>query len=359
MDKIKVAVLGATGMVGQRFITLLENHPYFDVTVLAASERSAGKKYKNLMSDKWKIERPMPKYAEDITVKDVYDVENISKEVSLAFCALNMSANEIKDIEERYAKAEVVIVSNNSANRHTPDVPMLMPEINYRHLEAIPAQKKRLGTKYGFILVKPNCSIQSYVPALDALKEFGLEKVIVSTYQAISGSGKTFSEWPEINDNVIPYISGEEEKSEKEPLKVWGTFDGNKFINATKPIISAQCIRVPVSDGHLATVSVKFTNKPTIEEIIDRWENYTSEISKYNLPTSPAKFLTYFKENDRPQTGLDRNLYGGMGISVGRIREDNILDYKFVCLSHNTLRGAAGGALLGAELLKARGYLER
>ncbi len=354
MQKTKVGILGATGMVGQRFVTLLENHPYFDVRVLAASKNSARKTYAMATNGKWKLEQEVPAYAKDIIVQDIYDVDNIKENVELVFCALNMEKEEILKIEEMYAKAEIVVVSNNSANRWTKDVPMLMPEINYAHLDAIEAQKQRLGTQKGFIMVKPNCSIQSYVPALDALKQYGLEKVVVSTYQAISGSGKNFSDWPEMIDNIIPFISGEEEKSEQEPLKIWGTFEKNEFVKANLPIISAQCIRVPVLDGHMATVSVKFKNKPSLEQILNTWKNYKSEIEQYQLPSSPEKFLTYFEEENRPQTKLDRNLYNGMGITIGRLREDNLYDYKFVCLSHNTLRGAAGGALLGAELLKPK-----
>ena len=358
MKKTRVGILGATGMVGQRFVSLLENHPYFEVVVLAASSNSSGMKYIDSVNDRWKLNQPIPEYAKNIIVEDVQNVDSVKEKVDLVFCALNMDKDEIIKIEELYAKSEVVVVSNNSAHRWTEDVPILMPEINSQHLEAIQAQKDRLGTKKGFIIVKPNCSIQSYVPALNALKDFGLEKVVVSTYQAISGSGKNFSDWPEMVDNVIPFISGEEAKSELEPLKIWGTFDGKKFVNASEPIISAQCIRVPVLDGHLATVSVKFKEKPLKEEIIKRWKEYRSEIEKYQLPLSPNKFLTYFEEENRPQTKLDRDLYNGMGISIGRLREDNIYDYKFVCLSHNTLRGAAGGALLGAELLKAKGLLD-
>lgn len=355
--KLKVGILGATGFVGQRFVTLLENHPYFEIAVLAASERSVGKTYYECIKDRWKLNLPIPENVKNMIIKNVNDVETISKEVDFVFCAVDMKKDEIKSIEEKYAKAETPVVSNNSAHRFTPDVPMVIPEINPEHFEIIEKQRKRLGTKYGFITAKPNCSIQSYVPALHALKEFGPKNVVVSTYQAISGAGKTFKDWPEIIDNVIPYIGGEEEKSENEPLKIWGAVDNDKIALAKTPLITTQCIRVPVSDGHLAAVYVSFEKKPTKEAILELWKNYSGEPQKFALPNAPKQFITYMEEDNRPQTGLDRDLEKGMGISVGRLREDAMFDYKFVCLSHNTLRGAAGGAVLTAELLKAKGYL--
>ncbi|MGB5823241.1 MAG: aspartate-semialdehyde dehydrogenase [Proteocatella sp.] len=358
MKKTNIAILGATGMVGQRFVTLLENHPYFDVKVLAASPNSKGKKYIDAVAGKWKLDSDIPSYVKEMVVEDVSDVDEISKHVELVLCALDLDNESIIKIEEAYAKNEIIVVSNNSANRWTQDVPVLIPEINIEQLEILEFQKKRLGTKKGFIVAKPNCSIQSYVPALDALKEFGLKEVIVSTYQAISGSGKTFVQWPEMVGNVIPYIGGEEEKSEKEPLKIWAKVEAGKIVNATEPVISAQCIRVAVLDGHMATVAVKFHRKPTKEEILDRWNNYNSKIADLDLPLAPKKFLNYMEDESRPQPRLDRDLEKGMAITIGRLREDSIFDYKFVCLSHNTLRGAAGGALLTAELIKKSGYLD-
>ena len=357
--KLKVGVLGGTGFVGQRLITLLSNHPSFEVVVIAASPSSAGKSYVEAVNGKWKLDLPMPEEVKNIIVKNINEVSEISSLVDFVFCAVNMPANEIRAIEEAYAKAETPVVSNNSAHRSTADVPMVMPEINPEHLEIIYSQRERLGTKRGFIVVKPNCSIQSYVPALHALKDFKPKKVFVSTYQAISGSGKVFSDWPEIMDNVIPYIGGEEEKSEKEPLKVWGHIEGDKIVNVAEPLISAQCVRVPVADGHLATVAVSFEKKPTKEEILKLWKEFKGRPQELKLPNAPEQFLTYFEECDRPQTRLDRDLEKGMGITLGRLREDNIFDYKFVCLSHNTLRGAAGGAVLTAELLLAEGFLTR
>lgn len=358
MKKTNIAVLGATGMVGQRFITLLENHPYFEVKALAASPNSAGKTYQEAVAGKWKLESEVPEYVKNIVVEDVSNVEKVSQDVDLVLCALELDKESIIKIEEAYAKKEIIVVSNNSANRWTKDVPVLIPEINKSQLEIIEFQKKRLGTTKGFIIAKPNCSIQSYVPALDALKEFEPEQVIVSTYQAISGSGKTFAQWPEMIGNVIPYIGGEEEKSEKEPLKIWATIENGEIVNAEKPVISAQCIRVSVLDGHMATVAVKFNKKPTKAQILDRWENYKSQIVDLDLPLAPKKFLNYMEDENRPQPVLDRDLEKGMAVTIGRLREDNILDYKFVCLSHNTLRGAAGGALLSAELVKKLGYLD-
>ncbi|MBO7304975.1 MAG: aspartate-semialdehyde dehydrogenase [Clostridia bacterium] len=358
MEKMKVGVVGATGMVGQRFLTLLENHPYFEVVALAASARSAGKSYKEAVGERWKMSVPMPeKYADMI----VYDAQNIEemKKCSFVFCAVDMKKDEIRALEEAYAKAEIPVVSNNSAHRWTPDVPMVIPEINDSHLEVIEAQRKRLGTKRGFIAVKPNCSIQSYVGALNALTQFGIKEVVATTYQAISGAGKTFNEWPEMIDNLIPFIGGEEEKSEKEPLRVWGKVEGGVIVPANSPVITTQCLRVPVSDGHMAAVFVKFENKPSKEDILKAWADYKGKPQTLGLPSAPEKFITYFEEDNRPQTKLDRDLYGGMGVSVGRLREDTVYDYKFVGLSHNTLRGAAGGAVLIAELLYREGYFAK
>ncbi len=357
MSKLRAGIVGATGMVGQRFITLIENHPYFEISALIASPSSAGKTYGEAVNGRWKMKTPLSDKIANMQVLNAEDIESVKPHVDFVFCAVNMPKAEIKALEEAYAKAEIPVISNNSANRGTADVPMLIPEINYAHSAIIESQKKRLGTKKGFISVKPNCSIQSYVPALEPLRKFGIKAVNVTTFQAISGAGKTFDTWPEMIDNVIPYIGGEEEKSEKEPLKVWGTIEGDAIVPATSPVISAQCIRVPVADGHLAAVSVSFENKPSIEEIKKAWAEYVGEAQRLELPLAPAQFLTYFEEDNRPQTNLDRDLYGGMGISIGRLREDTIFDYKFVCLSHNTLRGAAGGAVLGAELLYRQGYL--
>ena len=357
MNKLRAGIVGATGMVGQRFITLIENHPYFELSALVASPSSAGKPYGEAVKGRWKMNTPLSDKVAAMEVLNSEDIETVKKYVDFVFCAVNMPKDQIKALEEAYAKAEIPVISNNSAHRGTPDVPMLIPEINYAHSAVIESQKKRLGTKKGFISVKPNCSIQSYVPALEPLRKYGIKAVNVTTFQAISGAGKTFDTWPEMVDNVIPYIGGEEEKSEKEPLKVWGKVEGDVIVNATTPLISAQCIRVPVADGHLAAVSVSFENKPSIEQIKADWAAYVGEAQRLELPHAPEKFLTYFEEDNRPQTGLDRDLYGGMGISIGRLREDTIFDYKFVCLSHNTLRGAAGGAVLGAELLYKQGYL--
>ncbi|MBW9147919.1 aspartate-semialdehyde dehydrogenase [Clostridium sp. CM028] len=355
--KLKVGLLGGTGFVGQRLVTLLENHPYFEIAVIAASENSVGKTYYDAVNNRWKLDVPMPESVKNIVIKNINEVDVISSEVDFVFCAVNMKANEIREIEEKYAKAETPVVSNNSAHRGTPDVPMVIPEINADHFELINAQRKRLGTKRGFIVAKPNCSIQSYVPAISALMEYKPTKILVCTYQAISGSGKIFSDWPEIIDNVIPYIGGEEEKSEQEPLKIWGHMENNKIVNAAEPIISTQCIRVPVADGHLAAVFVSFENKPSKETILKHWASYEGKPQLLQLPNAPEQFLTYFEENDRPQARLDRDIEKGMGISLGRLRDDKLFDYKFVCLSHNTLRGAAGGAVLSAELLMKEGYL--
>ncbi len=357
MDKLKVGVIGATGMVGQRFLTLLENHPFFDVKCLAASARSAGKTYEEALGGRWKLKIPMPEKYKKMTVIDASDIETVASLVDFCFCAVDMKKDEIKALEEAYAKAEVPIVSNNSANRNTPDVPMVIPEINDAHLEIINAQRKRLGTKRGFIAVKPNCSIQSYVPALTALAEFEPVEVVATTYQAISGAGKTFESMPEILDNVIPYIPGEEEKSEQEPLKIWGHIENGEIVKANSPVITTQCLRVPVSDGHVAAVFVKFKKKPTVEQILNAWKNYEGEPQRLGLPSAPKQFITYFDEPNRPQPALDRDVERGMGICVGRLREDALYDYKFVGLSHNTLRGAAGGAVEIAELLTVKGYL--
>ncbi len=360
MKKINnVGIIGATGMVGQRFITLLENHPYFRVACVAASSNSKGLKYSKAVDGRWKMSTPIPESVKDLVVLDAsLDAEEMAKNVDFVFCAVNMKKDEIKELEYKYAKLECPVVSNNSAHRHTEDVPMIIPEVNPEHIEIIKSQRERLNTKRGFIAVKSNCSLQSYVPLLAPLKEYGIEEVFVSTYQAISGAGKTFDTFPDILDNCIPFISGEEEKSEIEPLKIFGHIENNKIVAATDIKLSAQCVRVAVSDGHLATVFVKFKNKPTKEEIINKWNNFKSSIDSLKLPSAPEKFITYFEEDNRPQPKLDRNLYNGMGISAGRLREDNIFDYKFVGLSHNTIRGAAGGAILLAELLEAKGYFD-
>ena len=359
MKKYNVAVIGATGMVGQRFCLLLENHPWFNVVALAASPSSAGKKYRDAVAGRWAMPSPVPEKFADMTVLDAEaDLGKIASAVDFVFCAVNMKKDEIKALEERYAKAEVPVISNNSAHRFTPDVPMIIPEINPDHAEIIGAQKKRLGTKRGFIAVKSNCSLQSYVPALHPLRKYGVKAVAVSTYQAISGAGKTFDRMPEIIDNVIPYIGGEEEKSEREPLKIWGHIEGGEIVCTDTPKITAQCLRVPVSDGHTAAVFVSFEKKPTKEEILRAWAEFSGEPQKLALPSAPKQFLHYFEEENRPQAKLDRNLENGMAVSVGRLREDILFDYKFVCLSHNTLRGAAGGAVLMAELLAAKGYFD-
>jgi len=356
-DKFKVGIVGVTGMVGQRFITLLENHPYFQISAIAASISSSGKTYENAVKNRWKMSTPIPERIKDMIVQDASIVEEFCSQVDFVFCAVDMKKEEIKALEEAYAKCETPVISNNSANRWVKDVPMVIPEINDSHLAIIDYQRKRLGTKTGFIAVKPNCSIQSYVPLLTPLLKFKPITVIASTYQAISGASKTFETWPEILDNVIPYIGGEEEKSEQEPLKIWGTIENGEIVKAKSPIISTQCIRVPVLDGHLATVFVKFENKPTKEEILELWKNYKGKPQLLKLPSAPKQFITYFEEDNRPQTNLDRDLENGMGISCGRLREDSVFDYKFVGLSHNTIRGAAGGAVLIAELLKEEGYL--
>ena len=357
MNKLRVGIIGATGMVGQRFIMLLNEHPYFEITAVVASPRSAGQKYGKAVLGRWKMTEPCPEKILNMQIISSDEVETVKSLCDFVFCAVNMSKDETRELEERYAKAEIPVVSNNSANRWTPDVPMVIPEINDAHLDVIEAQRKRLGTNHGFIAVKPNCSIQSYVPALTPLMKYGIKEIVVTTYQAISGAGKTFNEWPEMIDNLIPYIGGEEEKSEREPLRVWGCVENGVVVPASAPSITSQCLRVPVSDGHMAAVFVKFENKPTKEEILADWQNYKGKPQTLGLPSAPDQFITYFEEDNRPQTRLDRDLYGGMGVSVGRLREDSLYDYKFVGLSHNTLRGAAGGAVLIAELLYREGYL--
>jgi aspartate-semialdehyde dehydrogenase len=359
MQKLNVGVIGATGMVGQRFMLLLAEHPWFDVKVLAASSRSAGKTYKEAVGNKWAFDCPIPERYLDMTVLDAEkDMEQIGTQVDFVFCAVSLDKAATKALEERYAKAEIPVVSNNSAHRFTADVPMVIPEINDNHLAVIEAQRKRLGTKRGFIAVKSNCSLQSYVPLLHPLREFGVKEVAVCTYQAISGAGKTFTTMPEILDNVIPYIGGEEEKSEKEPLKIWGEVQGDEIVSAKGPAITAQCLRVPVSDGHTAAVFVRFENKPSKEQILSAWENFSGAPQSLQLPSAPAQFIRYFEEDNRPQAKLDRMEGNGMSVSVGRLREDSVYDYKFIGLSHNTLRGAAGGAVLLAELLAAKGYFD-
>ena len=354
-----IGIIGATGMVGQRFITLLENHPWFEIKVLAASARSAGKTYEEALGDRWAMKTPLSDKIKKMPVFDaVADMDKIVSEVDFVFCAVDMKKDEIRALEEAYAKKECPVISNNSAHRGTKDVPMIVPEINPEHAEIIHAQRKRLGTKKGFVAVKSNCSLQSYVPAIHPLMKFGPKNVLTCTYQAISGAGKTFERWPEMIDNVIPFIGGEEEKSEQEPLKIWGKIEGDEIVNASSPSITAQCIRVPVADGHLAAVFASFEKKPTKEEILKAWKEFKGVPQELELPSAPKQFLNYFEEENRPQTKLDRDMEGGMAVSIGRLREDTQYDYKFVCLSHNTLRGAAGGAVLMAELLAAKGYLD-
>ncbi|MBP7347234.1 MAG: aspartate-semialdehyde dehydrogenase [Butyrivibrio sp.] len=356
-EKLKVAVLGGTGMVGQRFISILNNHPWFEVTTIAASPRSAGQTYEESVGNRWKMDEPIPDAIKNIVIRDVEDVKNVSADVDFVLSAVNMSKDEIKHIEEEYAKTETPVVSNNSAHRWTPDVPMIIPEINPEHAEVIAYQRKRLGTQKGFIAVKPNCSIQSYTPALTAWKEFEPYEVVATTYQAISGAGKNFTEWPEMVGNVIPYIAGEEEKSEKEPLRIWGHIENGAIVPAVSPVITCQCIRIPVLYGHTAAAFVKFRKKATKEQLIERLVNFSGEPQKLNLPSAPKQFIQYMEEDNRPQVTMDVNYEGGMGVSIGRLREDSIYDWKFVGLSHNTLRGAAGGAVECAELLKAKGYI--
>jgi len=355
--KLKVGVLGATGMVGQRFVTLLENHPWYEVAVVAASPSSAGKSYAEAVHGRWTLRTPLPAPAGRLTLAAASDVEAIARQVDFVFCAVDLSKEDTAKLEEAYARAETPVVSNNSAHRGTPDVPMMIPEVNPEHARIIEAQRRRLGTRRGFVAVKPNCSLQSYVPALHPLRDFGPTRVAVCTYQAISGAGKTFESWPEMTDNVIPFIKGEEEKSEKEPMKLWGVIDGDRIVDARLPVISAQCVRVPASDGHLAAVFVQFEKKPSREEILQRWRTFEGRPQQLGLPSAPKPFLTYFEDESRPQTRLDRDLGGGMGVALGRLRPDALFDYRFVALSHNTVRGAAGGAVLSAELLTKEGYL--
>ncbi len=359
MKHYKVGIIGATGMVGQRFASLLERHPWFEVVLVAASPRSAGKTYAEAVGSRWCMDTPIPENMASLIVMDAQaDIEKIASMVDFVFCAVDMKKDEIKALEEAYAKAECPVISNNSVHRFTPDVPMIVPELNAEHAKIIPSQRKRLGTKKGFIAVKSNCSLQSYVPALYPLSRFGVKDVLVCTYQAISGAGKTFDTWPEMCDNVIPFIGGEEEKSEKEPLKIWGHIEGGEIVCANKPNFTAQCIRVPVSNGHMGAVFVRFENKPSKDEMIKIWREFKGVPQELKLPTAPEHFLNYFEEDDMPQTRLHRELEGGMAVSIGRLREDTQYDYKFVCLSHNTLRGAAGGAVLMAEQLCAQGYMD-
>ncbi len=361
MKKLRAGIIGATGMVGQRFITLLDNHPMFEISVLAASASSAGKTYENAVGSRWKMSCPIPESVKNMVIYDASDVETVSSLCDFTFCAVNMKKDEILALEEKYAKAETHVVSNNSANRGVKDVPMVIPEINASHVEAIAAQRQRLGTKNGFIAVKPNCSIQSYVPMLTPLLKYGIKEVVVCTYQAISGAGKTFNEWPEMIDNVIPFIGGEEDKSENEPLKIWGSLVDGKIENASGPVITTQCIRVPVSDGHTAAVFVKFQDgkAPSKEQILADWKSFGNHVKEtYDLPSSPEQFITYFEDDNRPQAKLDRGTGKGMSICAGRLREDKLFDYKFVGLSHNTLRGAAGGGVLIAEYLAKTGFIK-
>ena len=357
-EKLKVGILGGTGMVGQRFIALLENHPWFEVTTIAASPRSAGKTYAECVEGRWKMDTPMPEAVKNIVVKNVNEVEAVASEVDFVFSAVDMTKDEIKAIEEAYAKTETPVVSNNSAHRWTPDVPMVVPEINAEHMKVIEFQKKRLGTTRGFVAVKPNCSIQSYAPVLTAWRKFEPTEVVVTTYQAISGAGKTFKDWPEMEGNIIPYIGGEEEKSEKEPLRIWGQIKDGVIEPATSPVITCQCIRVPVLNGHTAAVFVKFKKKVTKEQLIEKLVNFKGVPQERNLPSAPKQFIQYLEEDNRPQVSMDVDYEHGMGVSVGRIREDSVYDWKFVGLSHNTVRGAAGGAVLCAELLKDMGYIQ-
>lgn len=358
-EKLKVGILGGTGMVGQRFISLLENHPWFEVTTVAASPRSAGKTYEEAVGGRWKMDTPMPEAVKNIIVKNVNEVEKVAAEVDFVFSAVDMTKEEIRAIEDAYAKTETPVVSNNSAHRWTPDVPMIIPEINPGHTEVIEAQKKRLGTTKGFVAVKPNCSIQSYAPVLYAWREFEPYEVIATTYQAISGAGKTFKDWPEMVENIIPYIGGEEEKSEKEPLRIYGKVENGQIVPAAEPKISCQCIRVPVLNGHTAAVFVKFRKKPSKEQLIEKLTAFKGVPQELDLPSAPKQFIQYMEEDNRPQVKADVDYENGMGISIGRLREDTIYDYKFVGLSHNTVRGAAGGAVLCAELLKAQGFISK
>ena len=356
--KLRVGILGATGMVGQRFISLLENHPWYEVVTVAASPRSAGKTYEEAVGGRWKMTTAMPEAVKNLVVMNVNEVEKVAADVDFVFSAVDMSKDEIKAIEEAYARTETPVVSNNSAHRWTPDVPMVVPEINPEHFQVIEFQKKRLGTEKGFIAVKPNCSIQSYAPVLTAWKEFEPYEVVATTYQAISGAGKTFKDWPEMVENIIPYIGGEEEKSEQEPLKLWGRIQDGVIVKAQEPVITCQCIRVPVLNGHTAAVFVKFRKKPTKEQLIEKLRSFSGLPQEMDLPSAPKQFIQYLEEDNRPQVREDVDFENGMGISVGRLRKDTVYDYKFVGLSHNTVRGAAGGAVLCAELLTAQGYIE-
>lgn len=358
-EKLRVGILGGTGMVGQRFISLLEDHPWFEVTTIAASPRSAGKTYEEAVGGRWKMTAPMPERVKKLVVMNVNEVEKVAAEVDFVFSAVDMSKEEIKAIEEAYAKTETPVVSNNSAHRWTPDVPMVVPEINAEHFEVIKAQRKRLGTERGFVAVKPNCSIQSYAPVLTAWMEYEPYEVVATTYQAISGAGKTFKDWPEMVENVIPYIGGEEEKSEKEPLRIWGKVEDGVIVPAESPVITCQCVRVPVLNGHTAAVFVKFRKKPTKEELIEKLQKFSGEPQKLSLPSAPKQFIQYLEEDNRPQVKADVDFENGMGVSVGRLREDSVYDWKFIGLSHNTVRGAAGGAILCAEMLKVKGYIAK
>ena len=355
--KLRVGILGATGMVGQRFISLLENHPWYEVVTVAASPRSAGKTYEEAVGDRWKMTTPMPEAVKKLVVMNVNEVEKVAASVDFVFSAVDMTKDEIRAIEEEYAKTETPVVSNNSAHRWTPDVPMVVPEVNPEHFDVIEFQKKRLGTTRGFIAVKPKCSIQSYAPVLTSLMEYEPYEVVATTYQAISGAGKTFKDWPEMEGNIIPYIGGEEEKSEQEPLRIWGHIENGQIVKAESPVITCQCIRVPVLNGHTAAVFVKFKKKPTKEQLIEKLVNFKGIPQELELPSAPKQFIQYLEEDNRPQVSLDVDFEHGMGISVGRLREDTVYDYKFVGLSHNTVRGAAGGAVLCAELLTAKGYI--
>ena len=356
-QKLKVGILGATGMVGQRFISLLENHPWFEVVTVAASPRSAGKTYEEAVGGRWKMQTPMPEKVKKLVVMNVNEVEKVASGVDFVFSAVDMTKEEIRQIEDAYAKTETPVVSNNSAHRWTPDVPMVVPEINAEHFAVIEHQRKRLGTERGFVAVKPNCSIQSYAPVLTAWKEYEPYELVATTYQAISGAGKTFKDWPEMEGNIIPYIGGEEEKSEKEPLRLWGTIKNGEIVPAKSPVITCQCIRVPVLNGHTAAVFVKFRKKPSKEELIEKLNAFRGLPQEMNLPSAPKQFIRYLEEDNRPQVTLDVDYENGMGVTVGRLREDTVYDYKFVGLSHNTVRGAAGGAILCAEALKALGYI--
>ncbi len=356
--KLKVGVLGATGMVGQRFVALLESHPWYDLTLVAASANSAGQRYQDAVKGRWALKTAVPAATAGLTVHNASEVARIAEQVDFVFCAVDMTKEETARLEEDYARRETPVVSNNSAHRGTPDVPMMIPEVNPEHAAVIEAQRRRLGTRRGFVAVKPNCSLQSYVPALHPLMKFGPRRVAVCTYQAISGAGKTFESWPEMVDNLIPFIKGEEEKSEKEPMKIWGSIKDGKIVPAAEPVISAQCIRVPASDGHMAAAFVQFERKPSREEVLSLWKAFEGKPQQLGLPSAPRPFLTYFEDESRPQTRLDRDAGNGMAVTIGRLRPDALFDYRFVALSHNTVRGAAGGAVLTAELLTAEGWIQ-